>query len=240
MKYTSKLILNWTEYEFGAVWGGGWQPWANTIAYYPLTSTTTVNDMSWNNRTLTWTWNYAFGTYAWVDCCYFNVWMLSASIPDIQDNDWFTLNIWYNEKSAPNYDNGWVLELAENNYPDSPNWIVRTKWRPNSSYWVVWYISWTLWNPIITTSFNWTLWAWHNYCYTQENWIGVFYTDGVQIWTLTFPYNHTRNMLHISRKTGYDRSIIWYVSNAIYENKVWNAQEISAYFDQTKSLYWIS
>ena len=37
-----------------------WTPWANTIAYYPLNSTYTNTDQSWNNRNGTTTWSLSY------------------------------------------------------------------------------------------------------------------------------------------------------------------------------------
>ena len=37
-----------------------------------------------------------------------------------------------------------------------------------------------------------------------------------------------------------NRHFQWGMSNVIVENKTWTQQEISDYFDSTKSLYWIS
>lgn len=65
MKYTSKLILNWTEYEFGAE--SGWQPWANTLVYYNINdndTNSTIYDLSWNNVDQTWIWTAWYTTDA--------------------------------------------------------------------------------------------------------------------------------------------------------------------------------
>ena len=51
-------------------------PWSSTIAYYPLNSSTTVNDMSGNGYTLTNDWA-SFWTYGWVDCAYFGAKLLT-------------------------------------------------------------------------------------------------------------------------------------------------------------------
>ena len=86
-----------------------WKPWSNTIAYYPLTSTTTVNDMSGNNRNLT-NHSVSFNTYDWVNCAYFNgssqylnqdsvnMWLFSGSLTVsswIKGTWAITTSIWY-------------------------------------------------------------------------------------------------------------------------------------------------
>ena len=53
------------------IWNDTWLPNKDTIAYYPLNATTTVNDMSGNSKTLT-NNNVTFWTYNWVDCANFS------------------------------------------------------------------------------------------------------------------------------------------------------------------------
>ena len=84
-------------------------------------------------------------------------------------------------------------------------------------------------------------WIWYNVVATQEwstvkaylNWeyIGESTTRPSQIptwWSLW--------AVHIS---SHSDKYIWYISNAILENKARTAQEISDYYNQTKSNYWL-
>ncbi len=234
MKYTSKLILNWETYEFAAPSGWGWrQPWANTLAYRPLTSTSTTNDLSWNNNNLSSIWTVNFWTYYWVDCACFddNSWRLqSSSLYDINDLTWITICSWFFTDWAPS-DTDWKI------------WT--TEWHN-----CFWYANWLWWyyrsdfafgtiNTTVNTESEWLLVAltcdkvnftitvlWQNLNYTQTEPV----QDFSMIWT-----NYT-----IWDSPGLPRKLIWYISNFIIENKSWTAQEVSDYYNQTKSLYGIS
>ena len=70
MKYTSKLILNWEEYQFAAPeqW---WQPWANTLCYFSLNGT--ADDSSSNQYTWTWSGNENYETLSsWIQVAKFD------------------------------------------------------------------------------------------------------------------------------------------------------------------------
>lgn len=233
MKYTSKLILNWTEYEFGAGGGGWWQPWANTIAYYPLTSTSTVNDMSGNNNTLTNRWAI-FTTLLWVDCA------------DINNNgfyisSWFTLNTetiscWFNLK------NGNIHNTIIKQWSSFWQNVFGVWYRP--SLWLAITDWWWSWTKEIIVSWDLTVWQWYHLVLTQENWKNWkmylnwnLYTSWWDSRTTTpdWPFYIWYSDINPSNTYWYN-----YISEVIIENKVRTAQEISNYFNQTKSLYWIS
>ena len=77
-----------------------YNPWSNTLAYYPLTSTTTVNDMSWNNHHLTNAWKVNFWGYWGVDCAYFSSWQNSwlswlYRLNDQIAYDGMTISAWF-------------------------------------------------------------------------------------------------------------------------------------------------
>lgn len=56
-------------------WWGWWTPWANTVAYYPLNSTSQWNDMKGMGTAYNLATSHTaptYWTYQWVDCAYFN------------------------------------------------------------------------------------------------------------------------------------------------------------------------
>ena len=102
-KKITKLMLNGEEYEIRE-YQAWWTPWANTLAYRPLTSTSTTNDLSWNNNNLSSIWTVDFWTHYWVDCAYFddNNWNLQiSSLYDINDLTWITICSWFYTDWAP-------------------------------------------------------------------------------------------------------------------------------------------
>lgn len=214
-----------------------WQPWANTIAYYPLDSINTVNDLSWNNYNLTGDGVYNFWTNWWVNCCYISNGSFKVNISSIWDNWWQTVSIWYYEVSTPIYDN-WVIAWFWKDVQAVMNGLLRAKWRPDSKNWIVWF-NWVNNSIASTAAYNTNLWQWNYYCYTYYNWAGKLYVNWVLVSSL-LGSSTSRNLITISRYGDDPRSINWYISNAIFENKERTAQEISDYFNQTKWNYWIN
>lgn len=217
------------------------QPWANTIAYYPLDSANTVGDLSGNNYTLINDWGISFWTYNWVDCCYINSWMLSSQITSVSRNA-LTYNIWYCEESAPTYDNGSLISMS---YADPrSSWgfftgVVRAKGRPSWAYWIAWAIA-IPWSDAGSTASSVTANTWYNICYTFDGSVWTLYVNWQLIGTVTESWSNDITYLNISRSMDLNRSIKWYVSEAIYEDKIWTQTEITNYFNDTKANYWIS
>ena len=221
---------------FNTVYGGewSWKPWANTVAYYPLTSTSTVNDMSWNWLTLTNNWNVLFWTYHWVDCAnYSGNWSLRNSVlttwyiwQTFTISEWvlrhwneiliWTFNnvgtkraIWINVASTfINFTFGTWSAFQDNKYSIN---TVTDQWyhialTHNSTGNLIWYVNW---QQVIT--WNVTIWEW---------------ASNFWIWAAVF----SDNEIYYSN---------WNISNVIIEDIPRTAQEISKYYNQTKSLYWL-
>lgn len=204
----------------------GWKPWANTIAYYPLTSTTTVNDMSGNNRNLTNGW-VSFWVYQWVDCAY----MSSDVFLYNNSNYWlswnFTANIWsfftvsWSEYRQPRFlwNNSWNIWIWY--YESYKIWYNPKATETNTtppSWWALLTVSYdgvnsklyVNWNNVDTTAKSWYTYAW------WPLWIGRYVT-----WEAA---NNRR----------------WWLSEFILENKARTDQEVADYYNQTKWDYWIS
>lgn len=212
----------------------GWMPWANTLAYYPLDATNQLNDMSWNNYTLTQNTWYTFGTYAGVSCV---------------SMTWDANNSYLSSSSVPNGDNRTALARIYCTRWNYWNQAVVCTWVSYMTdiigMWVSqnkWYVSdrktadtsWTtnVINGRHLLAFTWTSWSWIK-----------LYVD----WVLeATSWNYTRSTstsFTIGSKTYTDSGsqwtepYQWYISNVIYEDKIWTAQEISDYYDQTKANY---
>lgn len=225
----------------------GWKPWANTIAYWKLE--TDGADYSWNgyNLTLNWitfqtSWNLKYAEVTTAGQNSYQPWVFT------QANVWtgdFCLNFWFNPV------NPWSkLPVMFLDSPDiHPYPWVNIFFDPNNIA--------GMWDGIIfrlgsngehtstTTAsslYNW----WHNVVYTRLNWVCSAYIDWVS--TIT-PYSDNTN---ISQLWWYSAYVIWWngssqtrwntwakFSNMICEKAWWTAQEVSAYYNQTKSTYWL-
>lgn len=232
----TKLMLNWEEYEIRE-YQGWWKPWANTVAYYPLTSFFNVNDIM-GNYNLTNRWNVSFGTYQWQDCAYFNwttnsqlyntslsfqaypeqtvlVRMYTTSTSHVYQ---ILYHIW---TAGPN----WKLGSWYNYYFNSAPTLAISSWSEGYESTKVWDLNWS-WHLVANVT-NWTS--------------SIQYLDGVLYQSFTNSLSATQTWLYVwgaegstaERLTGYE-------SELIIENKARTAQEITDYYNQTKSLYWIS
>jgi len=206
----------------------GWKPWANTIAYYPFE--TDVNDYSWNSRNLTNSW-VTFSWWVWV-------WNWSSRAYrnwDVQLSTWYTISLW--EKSTVNNTSfifdmrndyqywqwmvliteSWYFKARQQKSYNSEEEYARTR-DGNRNHWVM---TWT--GSVWTVYFNWM----QVKQATIDNSINT--TNGT---ILSFGGRYKEYYGSFSYFT-------WNISRYIVENKVWSADEILAYYNQTKSNYWL-
>ena len=219
--------------------GWWWHPWANTVAYYPLDSTNTVNDLSWNNYTLTTSHtNPTFWTYQWVDCASFNG--SNTELKTVSVNPWtywssFTVSCWVYGTAT------WDRVPICNVYYNS-TWLNR-QIRAHSSWSSIFEFNGTSWtNTSFWISAN--AQAWHNLLFTANGNNITTYVDGAQVATGTNTKWNNNWTFTIwcgwDEADGYFWWFNWWLSNVIVENKVWTVDEVSEYYNQTKANYWIS
>jgi hypothetical protein len=213
---------------FNTVYGGErkWKPWANTVAYYPLTSTTTVNDMSGNNRNLTNNWA-TFWTYQWISCVYWTARRQRINTPSL---NWVkTISLWTN----------WSGNYANSNsnfsviYADEQ--ATALAYRKYNDYKFQFYDGVeNLINSYITNQR-------YNLVVTFDG-TAKIYINWQLLWQGTNAVQNTGWIFYFMRwvwtgdtADGY----LWWISNIVLENKVRTDQEISDYYNQTKWNYWL-
>ena len=215
-------------------WGGWWKPWANTIAYYPLD--TDFNDASWNGYNLTNSWG-TITTSDWVACAYFswssNV-MASASISvTTQDS---TFAFWMKKMRHTN--NERFIHRTNDNIEQAIAWRW-TQWQLNFINWQNWWRSngynsnTPEWQWIFVVGTWWSSW---NKAYL--NWVEqtLSYLNGNASSTaLSVTYSD----IVLGNNRWWSQPWQCYLSNVIIENKVWTADEVSEYYNLTKSNYWL-
>lgn len=254
MKYTSKLILNWEEYYFAAPeqW---WQPWANTIFYYDFENNT--NDSSWNNHNITvfsWMW---YETVWWQEVAK----VTNASWYIQIDPSWtswigswdFAISFWFYPVTVPwwgtwrypmlfwiydaNSPYGWPTIFFDPNDRNGHWDCIYFRMRGNGSSYE---------HPSTTTAsslYN----GWHHVVMTRNSGNVSCYIDNVleTSWswdTISFPTSSYSAYL-FSRWDYADQTrwTTWAKADKyIFESKARTVQEISDYYNQTKSLYGIS
>lgn len=210
-------------------------PWANTLAYYPLTTVTTYTDQSENHNDLTNNW-IVFGTYQWVDCASMTGtqwWTVTINalpsswartilcwcyiISPIAASTEFNV-VWYWEnwyhKSYQLYYNDWQLSVRT--YYDDAGMVYNTTTMQN-------YVN------------KWML-LWWVYDWTDNK----LYIDKTAIATVTVSLDTWSKILAVWKWPVLSKWINWYVSEVIVEDKAWSAQDIEDYYEATKWKYWIS
>ena len=221
---------------FNTVYGGEpkWKPGSNTIAYYPLTSTTTTSDMKWSGTAynLTNSGNVTFWTYNWVSCAYFNGttnWYLyntslSFSYPSEQ-----TVCVWMYISGT----SSWVYQAIYH------IWIVGWTWKLGSWFRYGTWLSLSGWTGSSEVIKSWNInWAWHLLA-NITNWnSSIQYLDWVQYQSNTNSLSATQSGIYLwgAQNTSSDR-LTWYESELIVENKARTSDKVMAYYNQTKSNY---
>jgi hypothetical protein len=211
---------------FNTVYGGEkkWKPWANTIAYYPLNSTTTVNDMSGNNRNLTNNWA-TFGTYQWISCVYWNANMQRLTTPSLgqvktisfwTNWSWVEASTWSLYSVLFSWNKVWTLlyfnSQSKMRLYDTTTDLDTTTYKTNQ-----WYHITVVYDNIAKMYINWVLdLQWTN---TPVLWTDLIYLFRFYwTWTTLDWYS-------------------WWMSELILENKARTAQEVLNYYNLTKSNY---
>ena len=214
-------------YEAPEQW---WQPWANTVAYYPLVAD--FNDESWNNKDLsTYTWTPTITTLNWVSCAYYDWSSISRNTSISAPIANRTIMAWLNCTGS-----GRIM------------WV----WSNVSAYWDYWQ-SWLQLNnalciddtrDVYSTTQTLPSW-WFHLCLAQSwatctmyiNWQYIQEANNMP----TTWNSATWTMVVLGGKANYSYSekYTWYISNAIVEDKTWNATEVSDYYNQTKWYYWL-
>ena len=234
-------VYIWTSWELKAAYIGenpDWKPNSHTVAYWPLNSTTTVYDQSWNSYDLT-NNGGSFGTYQWVDCWnwnstsyYLNRTATSSLIPSGASAR--TMSFWaYTTTNSTSYTKYlicyWGTSAANSRFSIATN--------TSKQYRV------DLINNYITSS-NTTFNTWFLHTLTYDGTTAKYYIDGVLIGTQTQTLNTTAvwssNAFRVNKRnnsTSANYSSSGYYSEIIIEDYAWTADQIAAYFDQTKWTY---
>ena len=224
MWYKVKRIYQWTNLVRPV-----WKPNANTLAYYPLTSSTTTSDMSWNSKTMTNNRNVQFWTYAGVNCWYFSwgsSWgYLSRSWSLWTGNSKYNFSCWFYKTTT------WDCAFFSIGYPTGNQW--------NLCYVETWKFVIGWWNNGVGTDVSCPVNSWHHLVQNFDGTTQRLYLDWVQVASNTPSPNITNNLtcIGISVNTSSTRPMYWYLSEVIFESVNWTAEEVKDYYNWTKAKY---
>jgi hypothetical protein len=215
----------------------GWQPWANTIAYFPLEDNS--NEASW--KVVTTTDNSVnYSTIWWVKCANTNGnWFINVST-SIFDNssNWTeqTMSFWLYLNALPWWTSNWAFEFEKQNYY-SFYFLARS----NNVYRYEWNSAWSTIDVNIPST---DIGKWNYFTLVNSSSWKYMYKNGVLIWSWTWSnrprWNRANSGGQNSTILG-DRDRVdylkWWLRELIFEKKCWTATEISDYYNQTKSNY---
>lgn len=221
------IINLWTVWE-ASFWpeksvDDKWQPWENTVAYYPFLNDTW--EVTWKSSWIN-TW-VTITTLNWVKCWYFN-WSsrIETNISAFTDINhtlacWIKRN-WWNTAWAicanpcwvfswdviyPSWDNKYVYQsyaTSNGGFTIESNTLNQSEWHCVIFTWWKLYVDW-----ILQWSGSW----WYRWWYV--------YT----IWWHTTNSSCTRQFL------------TWYMWDVVIDNSVWTDAQIAAYYNKTRSRY---
>ena len=227
-----------------------WQPWANTVLYYSFdndTASTSYDGAGSEN----WSWYNDSWTYQDVTigkCC--SLWWASKYMtipqPFTYPTDNFTFSMW----------------LAYTDYSSNQSRAIFSKWNGGSSsswaYLMIYQYKGKICGDVPYASGNlfltWDLHdaygatTWHNVVMTRSGTSWKTYVDWNSTpvttttgnytldWTTYWAYIGTNNNSTGVERVGYN----WLLDEFIIENVVWSWQDVSDYYNLTKSMYWIS
>lgn len=219
-----------------------YEPNANTVLYIPFNEEYWATDQSWNSYTVTswftlWTYNNVYcarNTNAnntiqtWITYNTQHQWNGIFTNP-------YTVNVWMYIESKPssNYISWISWFLSGGNYPQHNIWMQTFTANSNAvrnintSYWIN-YWNWV--NVVCTVS---PATSWYNYS-LYLNW--VFQATVNPGLSGTPSWNHYINYIK-QGTTSWSTAVGTCYSEYILENKARTAQEVSDYYNMTKSNY---
>lgn len=203
-----------------------WQPWADTIAYYPF-KWDVENKVDWALATL---WS---GSSIWSDYATLSQSIITCPLASTFDaSSVFTFSIWANYYQtswnprlvSDSSSNPFYLILKWTFYQDFPLWVI-INWTPdeNANYLGA-FDGLNTWNNVIIAY----PWSWTD-VYVYVNWVKHTYPN----W---FASQGTSNNLILGYSNSPDYAY-FYVSEMILETKQWSDQDALNYYNTTKSNY---
>lgn len=211
-------------------WWWGWKPWANTIAYYPLE--TNGNEASWKSwLDITATWITFSNNVAVLN------WNQRATVNSIA---WYkTICFWfkktnnYNGMVISRWDTSWYIQLRTNGFSAWWSWW----WNFNNDYTAWWSTPSNVWRLcVITQTAASNSWAssWSMKFYLSDFW---WVSWARQYDTTNHYLNWSVTSIGWSWNTSSPYALIWEMSKLIFESTERTAEEISNYYNLTKSNY---
>lgn len=209
-----KEIYVWEDVPFA--------PWANTVAYRPLNSTTQYNDLWGNGYTLSPLSTQKFLTLNGVDCLYINSNYLNRTTAP-KFPIWaspITISLWFAERVSFRY--WWWNQLSITKTTGAKVYCYTDSSQSTTNRLVSTTAPTTSTRYLLTITYDWT---------TVKMYMNGVLEDS-KARTLTTTEVTSSNDLRVGTQGSY-------MSELFVENRCWSDSEISDYYNQTKSKYWL-
>ena len=240
MWYKVKRIMMWQNWEEKQVRPYRFNPTSSTILYCPLKDDTA--DYSSNHYTITQSWTitksdigYQFGSNG-------RSYLSTPSVTLDGKLSPLTISFYQNYTVSEQTGVSYIIISKYYGSNSSPYIIFNIGYyNPNNTKCA--YMIWNTSNQLKQLDASaWTNWWWHNIICTLSWWTMKIYVDWLLDNTLTWVWTPkvVNTPIYIWAYQGSNNEyFVWKLSDIIIENKEWTATEISNYYNQTKSNYWL-
>ena len=215
-------------------WKWWYRPWVNTLLYLPLDWDYLDKSSNHNDWTAVWTmsfwriWNRQYASF-WASSA-IELWTIPVWTWNPQP---FTQSVWLKTTAS------WVWYMHH-------FWVDSTH---NRSCLITFYSSdhrplqdmyWSSYDTYMWSATTSDLWnKWINLVYTYENWTHKLYIN----WELRWTASNTINIWWTTNRYIWriDANNWWYcMAECIFESVVWSADDVSAYYNKTKEIFYPS
>lgn len=210
-----------------------WQPWANTVAYYPLE--TNGNEASWKSwLDITTTWITFSNNVAVLD------WNQRPTVPSV--TWWKTLAFWFKKTNDSNgmilsqWDTAWYIQLRTNGFAAAWSWW----WYFNADFTAWWSTPSNVWRCCVvsqTVANNSWAGTWAMKFYLSDFW-GV---DGIRQYAQDTSHYLNRAIADFwwSWNASFHYALISNVSRFVVDGDEWSLSDCEDFYEWTKTNYWL-
>ena len=211
----------------------GWQPWADTIVYYPLDNVDTVNNLwtLWSSYNLMNNW-VTFSNQWW----YFN-WSsyLNTNI-NLPNASQYTIAFWVKPEKAGHF------------APIIQDWDTTASY----DFWIECDLTYWIWircksdnDFLYKKPSSWDGDTWYCVILTMSSAWREWFLNNSSIWTWSGASNVNTNYHHqlqVWRANDWNETwwpFKWYIWHLVIDTSIWDLNERSNYYNQTKRNYWL-
>ena len=207
------IRVNWVEKQ---IYPAGWKPWANTVAYFPLTDDnldhygSSALSTAWTKQTIWYQFNSSTTISNASAIKFISYWFKIVSKSGAGSQTWYIESLWETAYTLAHDSNHQRMVWAISFFKD-------TSWN-TYSYVTVWI----------------DVGSWHHIAYWYDGSKIVWYYDGVayNVWTWRYPYGNSVSLLRI---WNWSATVVF--SDVIGETIAWTTEEDQKYYNQTKYKY---